>query len=110
MLKLRRHNTDYCVRIALQHNRLFQQIAVTAKALLPEPIAKNHCSLIAALILFGEERATQHRLDTEHFEEVAGHGGARETFWRAVRACQKLVVTSERSHAFKRLALLPPIV
>src|SRR5215213_9009724 len=101
MLKLRRHNTDYSERIPLKHNGLLQQFALPAKALLPKPVAKNHCSLIAALILFGEERATQHRLDTEHFEEVAGHGGGRQTFWRPVRRCKKLVVTSESSHAFK---------
>jgi hypothetical protein len=65
------------VRIAIERNRLPENLSIAAKVLPPEPFAQDRDLLMTFLILFAQERSAEGWPNSQHVEVIRRNTGTR---------------------------------
>src|ERR1051326_1347378 len=100
-LKTRRHHADHGVLFVVECDGLAHHTGLTTKATLPQSIAEHSNRRFAFFSIVGQEGATKHWIDAEHFEkfgrchlhgQVFGFAGAGEIETK-ICECGDLLVT-----------------
>ena len=107
-LKLRRHDADNSDALAVQGDRLSDQVHIRTKTALPQAVAHDYHATCAGLIFLRRERSTELRFDAEQGEEAGGNAAALNSF-RFANAGEIKTLVCDRGHAFKDLVLIAPV-
>src|SRR5580765_766782 len=75
-----RHDADDFRRSVVEGQCLANDVVVTAKMTLPEPVAQDAYMIFAGNVFFRHKGTAHHRIDAQNLEEVSGHLGSLKTF------------------------------
>src|SRR5262245_9820842 len=107
-LKAGRHNPDHGVGLAVQRDRLIENVRIAAEAALPESITEHHDPVVTRLIVVLNKRSSVKRVDTKHGKEPRCHSRSREPLGFGAAA---VVVgrAPDRCDFFEYLVLVTPV-
>src|SRR4051812_31775623 len=71
-----RHDTDYGVRFGVHADGLSDDVSISTKAALPQPVGEDDDVVLAGLVLVQPEVAADHRRYTESGKVARGRLGA----------------------------------
>src|SRR5438034_6609321 len=106
--KLRRHNADHRVGLAVQRDRLPGDIRIAAKTPLPHWIAEHEDAVVAGLQVFGLKRASHERFDAKNLEHPLAKPDAGNGLG-PVAARQRSTPSLRGSHPLETPALGAPV-
>ncbi len=66
-------HADDAIELAGEADRLANNAGITAEAPAPQPMAQNHCGVIAGNLVVGFELTAKHRRGAEQCEEPGRH-------------------------------------
>src|SRR6185295_16804799 len=78
-LKLSRHDADNLGRVVVQTQRPADDVRIATEASLPECMTDYADLVLTGRVFAFDKRATEQRVDAEHFEKVGGDRRDRQT-------------------------------
>src|SRR5207247_6440588 len=107
--KFWRHNTDDGCWLAIQEDGLTDHIPIAAKSALPQSMTDDRNLRASANFFRLGKRASQHRIDTEHLEQVGRNSCSRTSLRIGVAHQREADIRIEHRHVFEAFALFLPI-
>ena len=116
-VKVRGHHTDYAhgsrvilpgCHVSIELQRLANDGVRAAETPLPKRIAQNG-HVLFALLVFGRERATPDRTDSQHWKQICGDELGIHSFKFLLARQSHRIVPAKYRHLRERLALTAPV-